>query len=134
VNDGPVNAVPGAQTVNEDSTLSIGGISVSDVDGNLATTQLSVTNGALNVSLAGGATISAGANGQRDPDLVGHAGANQRRAGEPVVPGQARTSTARHADGVVDRCQRCDGFGCGRDHGDLGQRRPAEHGAGARRP
>ena len=65
VNDGPVNTVPGAQTVNEDTALSIAGISVNDVDGNLATTQLSVTNGALNVSLAGGATISAGANGTR---------------------------------------------------------------------
>ena len=58
-----MNTVPGAQTVNEDTALSIAGISVNDVDGNLATTQLTVTNGALNVSLAGGATISAGANG-----------------------------------------------------------------------
>ena len=30
--------VPGAQTVNEDAALSIGGVSVSDADGNLATT------------------------------------------------------------------------------------------------
>src|SRR4029450_12358069 len=63
VNDGPVNTVPGAQTVNEDTALPIGGVSVNDVDGNLSTTQLSVSSGALNVSLAGGATISAGANG-----------------------------------------------------------------------
>src|SRR6185295_17787666 len=63
VNDGPVNAVPGAQTVNEDTLLPIAGISVNDVDANLATTQLTVTNGLLNVSLAGGATIAAGANG-----------------------------------------------------------------------
>ena len=71
VNDGPVNTVPGAQTVNEDSALSIGGISVNDVDGNLATTQLTVTNGTLNVSLAGGATISAGANGTSTLTLSG---------------------------------------------------------------
>ena len=71
VNDGPVNTVPGAQTVNEDTSLSIGGISVNDVDGNLATTQLTVTNGALNVSLAGGATISAGANGSSSLTLSG---------------------------------------------------------------
>ena len=45
VNDVPVNAVPGAQTVNEDTALSIGGISVNDVDGNLSTTRLTVTNG-----------------------------------------------------------------------------------------
>ena len=38
VNDAPVNTVPGAQTVNEDTALSIAGVSVPDVDGNLATT------------------------------------------------------------------------------------------------
>jgi hypothetical protein len=48
VGDGPLNTVPGAQTVNEDTVLSIGGVSVSDADGNLATTQLAVTNGTLN--------------------------------------------------------------------------------------
>ena len=71
VNDGPVNTVPGAQTVNEDTALSISGVSVNDVDGNLSATQLSVTNGALNVSLAGGATISAGANGSSTLTLSG---------------------------------------------------------------
>ena len=71
VNDGPVNTVPGAQTVNEDTALPIGGISVNDADGNLSTTQLTVANGALNVSLAGGATISAGANGSSTLTLSG---------------------------------------------------------------
>ena len=71
MNDGPVNTVPGAQTVNEDTSLSISGVSVNDVDGNLSTTQLTVTNGALNVSLAGGATISAGANGSSTLTLSG---------------------------------------------------------------
>ena len=33
MNDGPVNTVPGAQTVNEDTLLSIAGVSVNDVDG-----------------------------------------------------------------------------------------------------
>ena len=71
VNDGPVNTVPGAQTVNEDAVLSISGVSVNDVDGNLSTTQLTVTSGTLNVSLAGGATISAGANGSSTLTLSG---------------------------------------------------------------
>ena len=71
VNDGPVNSVPAAQTVNEDSVLPIAGLSVTDADGNLATTQLTVTNGTLNVSLAGGATISAGANGSTTLTLSG---------------------------------------------------------------
>ena len=71
MNDGPVNTVPGAQAVNEDTALSIGGVEVNDVDGNLSTTQLTVTNGVVNVSLAGGATISAGANGSSTLTLSG---------------------------------------------------------------
>src|SRR4029450_3965575 len=52
VNDGPVNTVPGAQTVNEDTALSISGVSVNDVDGNLSTTRLTVSNRAVTVSMA----------------------------------------------------------------------------------
>jgi hypothetical protein len=65
-NNAPVNTVPGALSVNEDTALAFTGanaISVNDVDGNLASTQLSVTNGTLNVTLSGAATISAGGNG-----------------------------------------------------------------------
>src|SRR6185295_5914869 len=71
VNDAPVNTVPGAQTVNEDTVLSISGLSVNDVDGNLSTTRLTVTNGTVTVSLAGGATISAGANSSSTLTLSG---------------------------------------------------------------
>ena len=71
VNDAPVNTVPGAQTVAEEALLSISGLSVTDVDGNLSATQLSVANGTLNVSLVGGATISAGANGSGTLTLSG---------------------------------------------------------------
>src|SRR5438552_544574 len=42
VNDAPVNTVPGAQVVNEDTALALGGVSVTDVDGNLSTVQLAV--------------------------------------------------------------------------------------------
>ena len=59
VNDAPVNTVPGAQTVNEDTALAIGGVSVTDVDGNLSTVQLAVANGTVTVSLAGGRDRSA---------------------------------------------------------------------------
>ncbi len=62
-NTGPVNTVPGAQVVNEDTLLALSGISVADSDANLATVQLSVTNGLVNISLSGAATISAGGNG-----------------------------------------------------------------------
>ena len=72
VNDAPVNTVPaGPIAAVEDVSLPIAGISVIDVDGNLATTQLTVGNGTLNVSLAGGATISSGANGSNTLTLSG---------------------------------------------------------------
>ena len=73
VNDAPVNTVPGAQTVNEDTALAIAGLSISDADigAASATTQLTVSSGTLNVSLAGGATIGAGANGSNTLTLSG---------------------------------------------------------------
>ncbi len=69
--DAPVNTVPGAQTINEDTVLALAGISVNDPDLNLASTRLTVLNGSVNVSLAGGATISAGANGSGTLTLSG---------------------------------------------------------------
>lgn len=74
VNDPPVNTVPGAQSVAEDTVLTFNGaklISVADVDGNVANTKLTVTNGVLNVTLGGGATISAGANNSATLTLAG---------------------------------------------------------------
>lgn len=75
VNDAPVNTVPGAQTVAEDTVLAFNGaklITVNDVDGNLSTTRLTVLNGKLNVTLGGGATISAGANNSATLTLSGN--------------------------------------------------------------
>jgi VCBS repeat-containing protein len=60
VNDAPVNTVPGPQTVAEDTTLPIAGVSVADVDSTALTTTLSVTNGTLNVTTGGGAVIAGG--------------------------------------------------------------------------
>ncbi len=72
VDDAPVNTVPAAvQNIPEDVLTAIPGISVNDVDGNLATTQLTVLNGIVNVNLAGGATISAGANSSATLTLSG---------------------------------------------------------------
>src|SRR5207249_3812708 len=71
VDDAPVNTVPGAQVVNEDTALAVGGISVTDVDGNLSTVQLAVANGTVTVTLSGGATITAGANGTNSLTLSG---------------------------------------------------------------
>ncbi|WP_208123115.1 hypothetical protein, partial [Cysteiniphilum halobium] len=58
--------------VSEDTTLAITEVSVTDADGNLATTRLQVNNGVLNVTLSGTATISAGANGSNDLTISGN--------------------------------------------------------------
>src|SRR4029077_21272445 len=63
-----------AQTVNEDTALTFTGantISISDVDGAATTSKLTVSSGTLNASLAGGATISAGANNSSTLTLSG---------------------------------------------------------------
>jgi hypothetical protein len=57
VNDPPVNTVPGAQSVAEDTVLPIADVSVADVDGDALTTTLSVSSGTLNV-IAGGGVIT----------------------------------------------------------------------------
>ncbi len=67
----PVNTVPGTQTVREQVQTPVSGVSVVDPNGNLATTQLTVTGGTLNVDLSSGATISAGANGSGTLTLSG---------------------------------------------------------------
>ncbi|MEJ8847254.1 DUF4347 domain-containing protein [Variovorax rhizosphaerae] len=73
-NDAPLNTVPGAQTVGEDVALAFSGanaISVNDVDANLTSVTLTVTNGRLNVSLSGAATFSAGANNSATVTISG---------------------------------------------------------------
>jgi VCBS repeat-containing protein len=72
-NDAPENTVvTPTQTATEDTQLAITGLSVTDVDGNLATTKLTVLHGVLNVTLpTGGATISAGANDSKTLTLSG---------------------------------------------------------------
>ena len=56
VNDAPVNTVPGAQSVAEDTTLPIAGVSVADVDSSALTTTLSVSSGTLTVTAGAGVT------------------------------------------------------------------------------
>ncbi|MDM8542345.1 hypothetical protein QUF90_14820 [Desulfococcaceae bacterium HSG9] len=70
-NDPPENTVPGAQSTTEGTQTAIGGLSVTDTNGNLSTSQLTVTGGVINVDLRGGATISAGTNGTADLTLSG---------------------------------------------------------------
>ncbi|MBL8398028.1 MAG: DUF4347 domain-containing protein, partial [Candidatus Accumulibacter sp.] len=70
-NSAPVLTVPGAQSVNEDTALTLSGISVADADSNLSSVQLTVGNGTLTVDLTGGASIAAGANGSATLTLAG---------------------------------------------------------------
>ena len=56
VNDAPVNTVPGAQSVAEDTALPIAGVSVADIDSSALTTTLNVSSGILNVTAGGGVT------------------------------------------------------------------------------
>ena len=45
MNDAPVNTVPGAQSVAEDTALPIAGVSVADIDSSALTTTLNVSSG-----------------------------------------------------------------------------------------
>ena len=57
MNDAPINTVPGAQSVAEDTILPIAGVSVADIDSSALTTTLNVSSGILNVTAgAGGVT------------------------------------------------------------------------------
>lgn len=74
VNNPPAHTFPLAVVVNENGTLAFTGlntISADDVDGDTLTTRLTVDEGVLTVNLAGGAGISAGANGSATLTLTG---------------------------------------------------------------
>ena len=61
-------------TASEDTSFAFTGLntlSVSDSDGNVSSTSLSVNNGTLNVTLTGGASLSAGANGTASLTISG---------------------------------------------------------------
>ena len=130
VNDAPVNTVPGAQVVNEDTALALGGISVNDVDGNLSTVQLGVTQGTVTVNLAGGATISSGANGTATLTLAGTQAQINAALGTLVYQGTLNYNGPGYAHGDEHGRQCGDRCGHGDDHGEPGQRCPDDHGAG----
>ena len=71
-NTAPTNTVPGAQTVDEDTSLPLSGISVDDAEDNLSTVTLSVNSGTLTVTPQGSASITAGANGSASLTLSGN--------------------------------------------------------------
>lgn len=75
VNNPPLHTYPVAVALNENGTFAFTGantISGADEDGDSLTTRLTVTHGTLTVDLAGGATISAGANSTGTLTLSGN--------------------------------------------------------------
>ena len=109
LNDAPINTVPGAQTVAEDTILPIAGVSVADIDSSALsiassalTTTLSVAHGILNVTagpdVTGNGTASvtiAGPAAQINTALAGLA-----YAGNPNFNG-ADTLTVATSDGAA---------------------------------
>ena len=73
VNDEPEITRPGSQSVDSQVQTAITGISVTDIDAGTADvlTQLTVNGGVLNVTLASGASISAGANNSATMTITG---------------------------------------------------------------
>ena len=127
VNDAPVNTVPGAQTVNEDTALPIAGVSVADVDSAPLTTTLTVTSGTLNVTTGGGATI--GGNGTAAVTLSGSAAQiNAALAGLSYTGNLnfngSDTLTVTTGDGTAT------GHRHRRHHRQPGERCAGQHGAG----
>ena len=75
INDAPVNAVPSAQTMDEDTSLNITGLGVSDVDSGVSpiTVTLAVGHGVLNV--AAGTEVIIANNGTGNVSLTGEVSA-----------------------------------------------------------
>jgi VCBS repeat-containing protein len=98
IDDAPVNTIPAdnaVPTAFSNTNTAISGISIVDVDSGSGTitTQLSVAHGTVAVTLAGGATISAGASGSATLTLSGSAAA--------INATLANNVTYRSADGYV---------------------------------
>ena len=71
VDDAPVNNVPTQQSTRKNTELPIPNVSIYDVDGNIATTKLTVTEGTIRVDLHGGAEITSGSNESTSLTLSG---------------------------------------------------------------
>ncbi|MGQ0652737.1 MAG: DUF4347 domain-containing protein, partial [Betaproteobacteria bacterium] len=99
VADAPVNALPASAGTVVNTPLIFSSafgnaITVSDAEGNLASVQLSVTSGTLAVTLAGGASITAGANGTSTLTIAGtQAAINATLDGLTFTPATGFTGT-----------------------------------------
>ena len=125
VNDAPVNTVPGAQSVAEDTTLPIAGVSVADIDSSALTTTLNVSSGTLNVT----ARRRRQRQRQRQRNHHRHGSADQRGAGGPRLYRQPQLQRRRHAHGRDQRRDR-HRHRHGRDHCQCSERPPGQYRAG----
>ena len=103
VNDAPVNTVPGAQSVAEDTALPIAGVSVADIDSSALTTTLNrVANGILNVTAGAGVT----GNGTASVTITGTAAQINAALAGLAYTGNLRLQRRRHAHGRDQRRDR----------------------------
>ena len=125
VNDAPVNTVPGAQSVAEDTTLPIAGVSVADIDSSALTTTLSVANGIAQRDRRRRRHRQR----QRQRNHHRHGSADQRGAGGPRLYRQPQLQRRRHAHGR-DRRRDRHRHRHDRDHCQSSERRPGQYRAG----
>lgn len=114
-NDGPVNTVPGAQSLDEDTTLTITGISINDPDAGAGTMQvtLSVLHGGLTLTL-GSTQLTSGALGSGLLQLRGsQAALNAALATLAYTPGANYNGSERLTIKTEDLGQRGDADGDG---------------------
>ena len=71
VNDAPVNTVPSAQVTNEDTLLTINGLSLADVDATSLRVNLTVSHGLLTLASTNGITVFSGANNSASMTIDG---------------------------------------------------------------
>jgi len=114
-NDGPVNTVPGAESVDEDNALAIAGLSINDPDAGAGTMQvtLSVLHGGLTLTL-GSAQLAGGALGSGMLQLRGSQSAlNAALATLAYTPGANYNGSERLTLLTEDLGQRGDADGDG---------------------
>ena len=102
VNDAPVNTVPGALSVAEDTALPIAGVSVAEIDSSALTTTLSVSSGILNVTAGAGVS----GNGTASVTITGTAAQINTALAGLTDTGNLNFNGGEHAHGRDQRRDR----------------------------
>ena len=120
VNDAPVNTVPGMQTIPEDTAQAIGGLIVTDVDGNLSTVQLGGGERHGDGDLERRGHDHGGANGTATLTLSGSQVEINATLATPPLSRHAQLQRAGYAHGDEHGRQCRDRYRHGGDHGEPG--------------